>query len=165
MSDKKTIPNWSVDASMLYDRLKKAAIGETVTYADLSAIIGRNVQGSARHLVYSAINKALREDHMVFEAVMGVGYRRLDDVEIVNCSDNAFVRVRRMARRQSAKLTSVSNFAALPNELKIKHNTNISMLGALTHLIRPASVKRLESHVMEAATVLPSAKVLEHVKG
>lgn len=161
----KTIPNFSVDARLLYERLKTAAIGELVLYAELSEIIGRDVQNGARHLVRSALNKALRDDRMVFEAVMDQGYRRLSDVEIVDCSDNTFARMRRMARRQTAKLTSVAEFEKLPNNLKIKHNTNISMLGALTHLVRPASVKKIEARVSETASQLPSAKVLEHIKG
>ena len=60
----------------LMERLRRAAPAQIVTYSELSALIGEDVQRHARHLQDSARRGLLRE-HLVFTAVTNQGLKRL----------------------------------------------------------------------------------------
>jgi hypothetical protein len=157
----RTIKDASVDTQIIFDRLVKVAVGETVPYSELSALVGRDVQHAARGNMESARNMAMREHRMVFDAVWGEGLKRLDDQGIVGTGKRALDRIRRKARRSAKTLSCVADFAALPNEAKIKHNATVSILGVLAHMTRPKSVTRIEGLVEQKSEKIALQKVLE----
>ena len=55
----------------------------------------------------------------------------------------------------------VKEFDKLPNDLKIKHNTYLSMFGAVSAMTKAGKVKLLESAVEKAHAQLPLARTLE----
>jgi hypothetical protein len=140
----KAIPELSPDTRLLYQRLRELKPEEVIPYKDLSGLIGRNVQERARSTLNAARKKALRDDHVVTEAVINVGIKRLADVRIVETTGDAVRRrIRRASSRGVLKLTSV-NFDALSPQHRIKHNAELSQLGALREFSKDSQTKRIE---------------------
>jgi hypothetical protein len=156
----KVIPALSVDARMVFERLATAPVGETVTYKELNALIGRDTQNGGRPVIASARRKAMSEHRMVFAVVKNVGLKRLNDVEIVDTAQHDLSKVHRAARRAGRRITMVE-FDKLPNDRKVRHNTFMSMFGALHSMTTQGSVKILEKRVAESQAALPLAKTLE----
>jgi len=157
----KVIQALSLDSKMIYDRLKKSAVEEIVSYAELSKMIGRDTQNGGRGSIQTARRKALREDYIVFGVVRNIGLKRLSDVEIVATGEDTVTRIRRASTRGFRTITAVRDFDALPNDSKIRHNTYASVLGALSMATTAARMKKLEGRVAEAKASLPLAKTLE----
>jgi hypothetical protein len=151
----------SIDAQVLYERLEKTQIGDRVSYKELNAIIDKNVQNGARHLLETARRAAMRKHHMVFQVIANEGLLRLDDLGIVATGKLSIAKVGRATRRGLKKLACVQNFDGMSNEAKIKHNTFASTLGALSLFTRGSSVKRIEEKVTEANVKLATRKTLE----
>lgn len=158
------IPEASLDTKLLHQRLVEVPVGGDVSYADLSSLIGRNVQDEARGSLESARRMAYR-DRLVFDVVRGVGLRRADDVAKVDGCHAGVQRLRRGAVRIGKRLASVENFAALPNDKKIQHNTLASFAGVIAEATKPAQLKKLEDQVTKAQASLPLAKTLDVFKG
>lgn len=162
MTDKKTLFEMSIDTRMLYDRLKKAEIGEAVTFKQMGEILGRSVDGSCSNL-QSALHR-LEGEGVAFANVRGEGYQRMNDIEVVNSAEHSREGIRKKAKRAIKRLTCVQVFDALPNDLKVKHNAALSGFGAIASIMSPGRVKALEEQVAKAGAQLPLAKTLEAFK-
>lgn len=160
---RKTVFELSLDTKAIYDLLATAAVGQTISFAAMSDSLGRTVMGGEPH-VQSALHRIQSMDGRVFANVRGVGYRRLNDAEIVGTGTREIDTIRRRAKRAGRRLTCVADFAALPNDLKVKHNTFLSMFGAIASMMKPKAVKRVETEVTRAQAALPLAKTLEAFK-
>lgn len=156
----KVIHEISVDARMVYERLLTTSVGEVVTYDELTKLIGRNTQNSGRPVIATARRKAMNEHRMVFAAVRNIGFKRLNDGEIVETAQHDVDKIRRTSRRAGRRLTTV-DFDALSNDKKIRHNTYLSMFGALASMTTGGTVKAIEKEVTKAHSALPLAKTLE----
>lgn len=155
----------SIDARMIYERLEKAAVGEVVTYAELTALIGSDVQTSARGYMDTARRIAHRDKNMVFASVHGVGLKRLDDMEKVKTGEGYLNKIRRTARRAARVVVSVDNYDALPNDLKVKHNAYASMFGAVAQFSGRGTQKRLEGAVQAAGQKISFKNTLALFQG
>lgn len=155
----------SVDTDMVHKRIVAANIGEVITYAELTELIGRDVQGAARYVLHSARNMAMREDRAVFGVNTDVGLVRLDDCAVVDAGADGMAKARRAIRKGARVLGCVNNFDAMPNEKKIQHNTALSLFGALHEAMKPKSVARIEAAVTREAGEIPFAKTLELFAG
>lgn len=159
----KSIPELSVDTRLLYQRLIKLQPGEAVTYDELSALIGADVRVKRRSNLYSAMRKAL-SDHVVCSAVIKYGIKRLQDDEIAGLGDGVVDRIHGAAGRAVKKLSCVSDFDALSNDNKVKHNAAMSMVGAIALATKPSRVEKVTAAVRTAQSQLPVAKTLELFK-
>ena len=157
----KAIPELSIDARHLQERLEKLAPGEEITWGALSEVIGRDVRGAAKGPLETARRRAQKESEIVVAAVRGVGLKRLDNAAIVTTGQSIFGTIGRAARR-GVKRILCADFAELTNEQRIKHNSYVSGLGAVAHMAKPNQLKKLEGQV-ETASVkeLPLARTLE----
>lgn len=163
MSEKRAVPELSVDTQTIERLLWEIAVGDTVPYATLSKAIGRDVQHSARHILQSACDRALKEKRMVFAPVVGVGMKRLDDVGIVSTGASTIRRIFNLSRRGLRRLAAVADFDALPNEQKVKHNLTMGQLGMLSHATKSTTVKKLEAKAGNGQP-LPTAKFLDAMR-
>lgn len=162
MTERKTTFEMSIDTRTIYDRLKKAAIGEVVSFAQLSELLGRKIAGDCSNL-QSALHR-LEGEGTAFANVRGTGYQRMNDIEVVNTSESAREGIRRKAKRAIKRLTCVNEFDRLPNDMKVKHNAALSGFGAIAAIMSPGRVKALEQDVAKAGSQLPLAKTLEAFK-
>ena len=161
---KRSIPELSIDSRLLYERLKAAKVGETVTYEDLTGIIGRDVQKEAYGNLTTALKLVQREDGLVFGTVIGVGRKRLNDEEIVGTAGDTIARVKSISKKGIRKITSVKNFDALPNDAKIQHNAALSILGVFQEISKPSKVRAVENKVKQSQNKLSLATTLDAFK-
>ena len=134
----------NVDARILLGRLKKANVGEVLTYQELSDLIGRDVQHGARHILVSARRWAAK-DRIIFGSVTGKGIQRLDDEGKVKAGAGHLDRIRRESRRASRTLASVDDFSSLSNESRIRHNMAMSVFG----IIQQATGNKIREKISE----------------
>lgn len=145
----KTIPEIGLDTRLLAERLRALRVDEEVTYAELSQLIGRNVQHEARGILRTARHHVEREDRIVTECVRNQSVKRLADAVIVNTIGTAArQRIRRTAQRAIRKLVAV-DFPALPNDLKVKQNAELSQLGAIRAFGQNRATQRIADRVQE----------------
>lgn len=163
-SEANTIPEISVDTRLLYERLAKLEKGETVTYTELSAIIGRDVRGPrARHLLDRARKLALENDNVVVEAVVNEGLRRPLDTVVVTTTGECYRRgVIRRAVIAARKYAAV-DYGALSEADRVKHNAEVSQLGAIKAFAADSTTKQLEASIsgQQYNGPLPIGKMLD----
>lgn len=165
MSNLRAIPTISLDAVLLYERLKKLAVGDVITYDELDAVVSRDVRTEAYHQLVTARKKALSVDLMCFAPVRGIGIKRLSDVEIVATGESFTRRVRRTSGKALRTLASVADYAALGTNEKNRYNVSVTIHGALLHSLKPAAMKRIEEKVSEANAQLAIAQALQAFGG
>lgn len=160
--------NWqmSVDARLLYERLKLAAVDELVSYKELSVIVRRDVQNEARGILETARRRCMKEDMIVFGTVVNEGLKRLSPSGTIQAGEFFVRHIKKTARKGIATISCLTTeqFNSLSNEEKVMHNTNRSALGILEHISRPSGVKKIEGAVTKEQTALPLAKTLELFK-
>lgn len=144
-----TITELSVDTQAIERLLLTAGVNDIVTYAALTAAIGRDVQGNARSNLIAAVRRVLRDHDIVFDAVHNVGVKRLDDAAIVGLGHRYTRKIGRMARRARRKLSKVQDFAALPNALRVEHNLRYAMLSVVGYFAGEKQAKRLAGRIQE----------------
>lgn len=139
------IPEISADTILIYEKLTKTAIGETITYQDLAQVIRRTPNAG---MIRTARKKAQSEDRIVFGTIRGVGIRRLAGNEVVTNSAATFSHIQRTAKREKARLSSVE-FESLSKELKIKHSASAAALAVIHEIAAPKQIRALESKSSE----------------
>lgn len=156
----------TIETTLLIERIKKMQPNEILTYQECNSLIDQDVQAEARHILQSARRICQREYQVVTDAERNVGIRRLTDIEITNSGLRTFSGLRRMAKRGMNRITSVSDFDALPDAEKVRHNANLSALALVRLVTRPKSVDRLMGAVNTSITgSLPIARTLELFRG
>lgn len=135
----------SFEAQQLLIRLEKLTEGETVAWADLDDLIGRNVR--AKYGWVRTAQAAILRAGIVVEAVPGVGLKRIDPAEHLTVGERGLRASRLKAGRTLRKMTSMdkAQFDSLKNADKIRHNAVASMLGAVNHFASERKVSALET--------------------
>lgn len=139
----RAIPELSVDTQTIERLLLAVAVGDTITYVELTAAIGRDVQHAARHVLTSARRRVLGSARAVFEPVVDIGLKRLDDVGKIGAGRWHLSRARRQAQYAARKASAVDNFEALPNAQKIEHNVVLAQAGVMRHFTSAKSTNKL----------------------
>lgn len=162
--EKKAIPEMSIDTRLLVDKLKSVKIGDTASYDQLTAVIGRDIrskQGYAR--LQSARRHCLKTLGIVFATVSKEGLRRCDDSQIVGVAEHFVHRAHRIAKRGIDTL-ACADFDKLDNGRRIELNAIASGLGVIHHITSHSSQKKLMQSTQSAGDKLPLAKTLEVFK-
>jgi hypothetical protein len=156
----------SIETTLLVERIKKMKPSELVAYDELNQLIGQDVQGDARHILQSARHICQREYQIVTDAERNLGIKRATDIELTNSGLRLFTHIRRAAKRGIDRVTSVSDFNALPDAEKIRHNATVSALALVQAMTRPKSIDRIAGAVnTENTGQLPIARTLELFRG
>jgi len=156
----KAIPELSIESQLLVDRLVTVDAGDVISYEKLAEAIGQPVRsGTGRNRLQTA-RRILQRDHgVVFEAVIGVGLKRMDAAGCVRVGSAYRQRIRRAAKRGLSKLLCADP-AKLTNEQKTEYHATASHLGVLHHLTGRAATKQLAAAVEKTDQRLPVAKTL-----
>jgi hypothetical protein len=97
----------SIDAKILYSKLKTINMGEGITYQQLGELISRKVDGSTTALI-RARELALRDDRIVFRCEIKTGLIRLNDAEITAIeSVSPSKRIRSIIKKSTKKISCV----------------------------------------------------------
>lgn len=148
----KMIHEKSSDTKVIENVLSELAVGDLITYDQISAAIGRDVRKFAFPSLGSARRFLLHANSMVFGVERGVGLRRLNDSEIVSTVEDDRRKVQRASHRSLKKL-SVVNYSGLTNEDKRRHTVAAAQIGAIAMFASKNSEKKIASHVKTQETV------------
>lgn len=148
----------SADTRFIRQRLHEMAPGDTVSYADLSAIIGKTVSGETSAL--GSARRSLIKEGYVFSPVRGQGIRRLTDAEVVSAADGDIDGMRRKARRAGMKLSTVS-VENLPPDKQIAHAAKSSIAGAVAAITTATAVQKIEKAAAGRSGELPIAETMK----
>ena len=149
----------SADTKILESVLSEAKVGDMVTYEDLSRSIGRDVREFALPSLRSARHGLLKSAGMVFGVETNVGYKRLDDSEIVDSTESDRRRMKRAANRSIAKLSVVA-FDRLTPEQKKKHTVSSAQMGAIAMFSGKNATKKIAEKVNDGKTTLAIGETL-----
>lgn len=150
----------SNDAKILESVLSQMAIGQRVTYDELSKAIGRDVRAFARSALQTARNRLLRDAGIVFGVEANEGLVRLNDSQIIKTTEADRKRVQRQANRTLRKL-GVVKFDALSDSDKMKHTVAAAQAGAIVLFSKSTTTKKLESKVQTPSDSLPIGETLK----
>lgn len=128
------------DVRRIADCLSATPIGSTITWPDMSSVIGRDLR-RCRHVLYSAERIAQRESGAVFLCERGKGYRRLPVEEIASVGATARSRIRRQARRGNTTIAAgIDGANDIPAGVLRTLLREQSMLGLIAHMARDRSL-------------------------
>jgi hypothetical protein len=166
--DQKAIGQLSFDTRVLATRLAKLAANEPssfelVRYSELSAIIGRNVQGKARGNLMAARRKVLREHGIVIGVILDQGVKRLNDVEIVKSGASVIRHINRTSVRGMRHQIEV-NFEKLSREQQKEFNLTLSVLQLSRVSNSPKFQSLLAERVLKRQLQVDPRKLLESLR-
>jgi hypothetical protein len=150
----------SSDTKIIEQVLSEIAVGQLVTYDQLSKAIGRDVRNHALTSLGSARRGLLSSKKMVFGVEHNVGLRRLDDCQIVDASESDRAKMKRAANRAISKL-GVVDFNSLPPEKKKQHTVASAQMGVIAMFSGKSATKKIESRVNESNATLPIGETLK----
>ena len=160
---KKSVGQISIDAQFLIQRLETQAQQNNyslIPYAELSALIGREVQDGARGILETAKRSLLRDRQKLFVTVRGEGIRMADN-------DGVIAQVKRRNKsacnssRRAANESMAADSKSMSDEQRQQFLGAQSLAGAITLMSKPSAVKRIESSIGDSLSALPTGKVLE----
>jgi hypothetical protein len=142
------------EARALVDLFTAASVGAVVTYADMSAAIGRDIH-ARRHLIPRAMTLAAKEAGAIFGSVRGVGYQRLAATDAHMLGAHTRGRIRRSAKRTADAITAaVSAANDMPDEARRRAFAEVNAMGLIRHLATDKAVS--------ATTAEPKAEPVAH---
>lgn len=105
------LPEWR----LVYDRIVNLNVGDTITYDDLAAILGRPFT-TARGPMYRAASELLHAHQRAIDNIPGVGYRIVAAAEHEQLSRRQHKAARRRLRRSRDLLTNTDRNQLTPEE-------------------------------------------------
>ena len=150
---RKSINELSPESRILIQYLTKHLIEDkqdVVTYQEMSAAIGRNVQTEARGKLNTARKHVETENQITIGTVSRVGVKITGDYEGI--ADNTLKSIGRKTRRTCKRILNVK-IGDLPDDRKTAVFSRVSTLGAINQFAKPSSVKKIEGKVKELGNV------------
>lgn len=130
------------DVQLIKEQLYEIQEGEIITFSALSALVGKDLQGEAYHLLHRAMLE-MESDGYVFQNIRNVGYQRLTDEGRAMC-DRTIRSIRNKSIRGIRQKTANINFAALGRAAQVTHNVHVTMLSMTKNLTTRKAMKRIE---------------------
>ncbi len=135
-------PEIEIEVRVLKTRMSLLAQDQTVSYVELSELLGRDLQSKSRTAFRRARDQLQREKQMVFQCEEGIQIRRLTDIAILATSPKKREHIRRTSVKNVAVLSCVK-FEELTDERKIKHNAEMAAMGVIALFSRHRDHRRL----------------------
>jgi hypothetical protein len=150
----------SPDVAALVDVLRETSPGATVSYADLTKAIGRDIR-EVQWLMNSAQRIAAREHGAIFANERTVGYTRLTTDQLPDVGSTARGKVQR-ASRKAAKFIRYGADRAndVRPETQRKINAEISALALIEHVAADKAAEPVKAHDTRPEPVALTARRL-----
>lgn len=171
---RKTVGERAIYTQNVVDRFKDMAVGEKVTYEELSAIIGMEVKsgGPGYSYVYTATKIVAQEYNVVVDNIARFGYERSSaDTVGLSTKDMVIAKFKSVTRNAKRRLNAVKDeFDAMTQEAKIGFVTAGTLLALNEHISKHRQVEKLGMASQEAllsgqpGKALPLDKTLELFK-
>lgn len=100
------------------DRLRRASVGEVISYEEISRVAGEDIHG-AWHLLRGA-RESLQRERIVFGVITNEGVKRLDDSGKVAMSESYVGKVKSAAKR-ALKVLRTADLGALTSDEKKRY--------------------------------------------
>lgn len=143
----------SVNTQFLVDRLSTCAMGDVVTYTELSRIAGCDVQNGHRGTLESARQIVQKDKGFVFGVVRNEGIQRMTDEEIaLNAKDDIHA-INRKAKK-SIRRQANADYSKLSEVGKLAFNTSGTILTLLSAASSRGADKRIETAVKDSSKPL-----------
>ena len=143
MSRKKMKSSNNFDVQIIKEQLYDADFGDLVTFSQLSALVGKDLQTDGYHILRRALLEMENEGY-VFENVRNEGYRRLSDEERA-LSDRVIVSINRKADRGIKQKTVGIDFDGMSKDAQITQNVHLYVLNLTKVVGTKKAMKKLES--------------------
>lgn len=134
---------YGVELGLLIEALKAVSPDTVVSYDNLSKAAKLDVL-EHRHLLQTAMRRLLKESQLRFEAVRGVGVRRLVSEQIVGAAHSDIRKIGRAARRSQQKLAA-AEYTDLTDQGKLKYSVGMTVLSLIRHGATDKTSKRIEA--------------------
>lgn len=158
----KTSPQHAIQIDAIVKALTAIPVGQIITYKDLSAIVGKNVQSDdGRFLLIRARRLAEKQTGTLFATVFGQGIKRLPADEAAGVGSDARQRIRRSANRTYARLSDIRYNDVAP-ETRARIDAERSLMGAISAIATQANVSNVQRHTSTGP--IPVAKLLEAIR-
>lgn len=146
----------SADARFLKQRLQQVQPGQSVTYDELSTLIGKRVSGGTSAL--QTAKRSLLKDGYVFSPIRGEAIKRLTDADVVSTDD--ITPLRRHARRVGKKLSTVS-YETLSQPQQLAHTAKASIVSMVAAVTTETAVSKIEKAAGGRSGELPIGETLK----
>jgi len=133
------------DTAAIVDLFVRASVGSTVTYADMTAAIGRSI-AERRHLIPNAMRIAARDHGAIFGSVRAVGYKRLPAEDAHLLGGHTRRRIRNSAKRIVAAIVSaVERANDMPDGAKRRAYAEVNAMSLIRHIAADKQVSSASS--------------------
>jgi hypothetical protein len=147
---------------LIVEQLLEVPENEIVTYSELCALTGRDLQFEHRHLLDSAFKITLEKHNVLFDNKRNIGYERLSDADRVSRLDG-IAKARRTSLREARK-DMVQNYDNLRPEQQSRHNAKMAIYAAISCMASDASVKKIEAVISNDDPATNIKLVMERLK-
>ena len=130
------------DYTILYRILKSAKTGQLITYERMNREARTDVRDNGRYMLRAVFVRLQRERGIFFRNVIGQGYRRIRQAEVVR-SNESLEKIRRAARRSAESLACV-DYDALGKTDRKRHDARAVLVGVIGMLSSEAVVGHIE---------------------
>ena len=149
MPEQTIIAERAAETQQLINYLLDAEPEAILTYADMSKTCGRDVQGTGRHNLISAIRAIQRDQGHVFETIRTVGVRRARGADFLAIGDQSIGKIHRAAKRGAQKLAR-ADFDSLDNTQRNALMSRQAVVGTLHLMSGARGLKQIEQCAAEA---------------
>lgn len=116
-ASKMAIREVSPHAVTLSDYFCTIEVGEVVTYETMGQIVNLELRRKHRHVLDSAVKRAMVEHQVHMACVRGIGFRRLTHAQASSTLEADVAKTRRMARRGLKRAHHVDLTGLKPDEV------------------------------------------------
>lgn len=150
----------SVERQVVEDLLRSAGYGETIEYSRITSELSVPVS-SVWHVVH-AVRDAMKPDGYVFEAVRGIGLRRLTDEEIaVGVVGHRRRKIHRQGLKAMADAAAVMRPEEMSKNAQMSHLIGQSLFAAIAAVTTQRAVKAIAENVARTGKSLPVDATIE----
>lgn len=147
----------SVETRLLFQLMEKASVGDIIDYPTMTGAISRPVSGAYGPL-RTALRKLLRERNMVFACIKGLGFKRLNDAEIIAEGEHEARKVRRAAMRSVEKQMK-ADFTKLSRSQQARYTAQVSIMQTVVFMTKEAQIAK----IADRATPKPEPISTKHL--
>jgi len=148
----------NVETRLIIQEFEKVKVGETITYEKISEVASKEIT-ELRGSIATALKRVLRDRDMVFACVRMVGFKRLDDIEIVDKGSTDAAAIRRKTMRTLEQQMKV-DFAKLPHKKQMQASAQVSIMGAISMMTKPQAIQKIAGKIDKGTKELPTNQTL-----
>ena len=153
----------SVECRVLADLFGATPVGETVTYAAMSAAIGRSI-AERRYLAIRAMHVATRETGAIFGSVRGVGYQRLAPQNAHMLGSHTRGRIRRSAKRTAdAIVAALQSTNDMPDDARRRGYAEVNSMRLVQHITADKQVSAISADAKAEPVAITMRRFAEQI--